>query len=361
MKKLTYLIFLFLLSCSKDNYDKQTIDSFFNQRSGNYVSLDLLHDYYSGKNDTIDPKKINHLYVNSPKHYKMKLTTNDFEKIPRDFPVVFNILETDLKQQYDIEYTSFKNLRHLETLCFNQIDLNNILKSNDLMFFIPSLNCSEGINPSIDSIPSYIGDLEKLQWFATSRERYIPYEGQASFNSKYLKYDEHEGEPQKTKYKHVWLPDLPASFSNCPIKYLYLNGFKSNKLPACVGELDELEELVLNGHNFDAGLEVIAQCSNLKKLVLDLGMSQSELPDNFFDDLTDLEELTINWEYMKTMPQSIDKLKNLRELKILYCWSEEVKLPTGFQERFKYINYVFIEGNGAIPDYKKGRPSVGQE
>lgn len=262
------------------------------------------------------------------------ITQENLALIASKFPNIINLrIITPKGIPNDLDFTVFENVRMFRSNTgLPQNHLNSILKLKNLMM-IKLVPISYNSGDPIDSIPSYIGELKKLQYVSISGnygthfiDRVIKGGWGDPTNSPY-----DPGNPYMVSnidmdtlgYKGTrdgdvvpTVPDFPESFGDLPLKYLQLTGFASNKLPECIGDLDELEELVIDGHNLNDGLEYLGKNNtSLKKLKLHLGVSEGNLSENF-GHMTSLEELDMECFNCTSLPENFGNLKNLKSLKM---------------------------------------------
>ncbi|XP_075661405.1 putative LRR receptor-like serine/threonine-protein kinase At1g53430 isoform X2 [Castanea sativa] len=171
---------------------------------------------------------------------------------------------------------------------------------------------------------------------------------------------------------------IPSSFSQLPLVILSLSGNRlSGEIPKGIGEIDSLEELVLEANQLDGHLpENLGNLSNLKRLVLNANNFTGTIPETF-GKLTNLTEFRIdgtaisgkipgfigNWIKLDRLdmqgtfmegpiPVTISLLSNLTELMISDLKGLSIEFPN--LKDLKKLKYLVLRNcliTDILPDY----------
>jgi internalin A len=140
-------------------------------------------------------------------------------------------------------------------------------------------------------------------------------------------------------------------------KRLDIYSGRFSELPVEIGQLTNLQELVLSGGLLTELPEIIGQLTSLQDLVLN-GNRLTELPKTI-GQLTNLQMLYLSANYLTELPKPIGQLTNLQELYLANNLLTELPETMGASEKLRNLDLMNNPLNPALLSaYESGREEL---
>ncbi|KAI5419869.1 receptor kinase-like protein Xa21 [Lathyrus oleraceus] len=202
-----------------------------------------------------------------------------------------------------------------------------------------------GSNNFSGSIPNGIGNLSQLKNWSASHNRLSGVIPETISNLSSLEYIS-----LAFNYFSGKMPNFWHQCEELKILYLQYNSFNKGPIPGGIRNITKLRDLCLSGNNLEGQIPSL-NMTFLKKVRMDQNNLNGSLPDNFFNQLPQLETFTVYFNSLEgNIPRSIGNCTSLKFLAFaMNFFTGPIPEEIGHLDQFEFLELANNSLSGTIP------------